>query len=263
MQETDLSLPRLHAVPTAFKQALDLPSLDDLQQDLRPVQRRFWASRKAALLLVFQGLDSSGKDGCIRAVCAGLDPMGFHAVGFGVPTALERDHDFLWRVQAHLPALGRIALFNRSYYEAVLAERAMSGSGSINWEARLQAIRAFEAHLSASGTAVLKFWLHVGEQAQRERLRRRLLDPQRQWKFNPADIEAWRSRKEHLRYATQALQATHTQQSPWRVIPADNKGLCRRAVCKHVLATLQALAGDYPRADAAFVQRYLAQLEGE
>lgn len=261
MQNIDRSLPQLKAVPTAFKRALDLPSLGDLQEALRPVQRRFWASRKAALLLVFQGLDSSGKDGCIRAVCAGLDPMGFNARGFGVPTALERDHDFLWRVQPHLPALGGIALFNRSYYEGVLAERAINASGSIDWQARCQAIRAFEVHLSASGTTVLKFWLHVGERAQRERLRRRLEDPKRQWKFSPADIEAWRRRNEYLRFATQALEATHTLLSPWRVIPADDKGLCRRAVCKHVLATLEAIAGDYPRADAAIVERYLAELE--
>lgn len=261
MQDADLSLPQLKTVPTAFKRVPDLPSLDNLQQALRPAQRRFWASRKAALLLVFQGLDTSGKDGCIRAVCAGLDPMGFHAIGFGVPSGLERDHDFLWRVQPHLPALGRIALFNRSYYEAVMAERAMNVSSPIDWQARFQGIRTFEAHLLASGTTVLKFWLHIGERAQRARLQRRLVDPQRQWKFSPADIKAWRYRNEHLQFATQALQATHTVQSPWRVVPADNKGLCRRAVCKHVLATLQALAGDYPRANAALVQRYLAELE--
>lgn len=262
MQDTGLSLPQLNALPASFKQTPDLPSLDELQQALRRVQRRFWASRNAALLLIFQGLDSSGKDGCIRALCGGLDPMGFHAVGFGVPTVLERDHDFLWRVQPHLPARGRIALFNRSYYEAVLTERALSDLPADHWQTRFEAIRAFEAHLSANGTTVVKFWLHVDEQTQRERLRRRLVDPQRQWKFNPADIEAWRSRKQYLCYATQALQATHTLRSPWRVVPSDDKGLCRRAVCKHVLATLQSLAGNYPRADASLVRGYLAQLEG-
>ncbi len=261
MPREGLSLPDLTDMPTAYAGSVAIPPLEDLQAALRTSQRRFWAGKTAALLLIFQGLDTSGKDGCIRALSAGLDPMGFRAVGFGVPTALEQSHDFLWRVQPHLPATGQISLFNRSYYEAVLAERALTEKEPKAWHARYAAIRAFEAHLAACGTTVLKFWLHVGETEQRARLRRRLVDPSRHWKFSPADLESWRDRSRHLRFANEAIRATHTPDSPWRVIPADNKKLCRRAVCYEVLQLLDTLAGEYPRPDAAILQRYLAELE--
>ncbi|WP_372809626.1 polyphosphate kinase 2 family protein [Litorivivens sp.] len=240
--------------------------LPDVQGALVAAQRRFWASRKAALLIIFQGLDTSGKDGCIRAVCAGMDPMGFQAVGFGVPSSLERAHDFLWRVQPHLPSVGKVTLMNRSYYEAVLAERCLTDDKpepDSHWMARYDSIRQFEKHLALNGTATLKFWLHIGRKKQRERLKQRLTDPERHWKFDPSDIHSWHERARHLGYADEALRQTHTDDAPWHIVPADDKGLCRRVVCLRVLEALQKLAGPYPSGDQAIRQQYLNELENK
>ena len=243
---------------------VDCPPRADIEDRLKHVQRRFWASRQAALLLVFQGLDASGKDGCIRAVCAGMDPMGYDAVGSGVPSDVERSHDFLWRLQPHLPALGHVTLMNRSHYEAVLAERVLSDEQdaiAYDGTSRYRSIRDFERHLSDNGTCVLKFWLHVSQSEQAQRLKKRLTDPERHWKFHPSDLHSWQHRDKYLDYASEALQQTHCEQSPWHVIPADDKKLARKIVCTRVIEVMDALAGEYPSKDQQTLNRYLEALE--
>ena len=254
----------LESCASSFPEEVDLAELAGLQTQLKRVQRRFWATGEAALVVIFQGLDTSGKDGCIRAVGGGMDPMGFRAVGFGVPSSLERAHDFLWRVQPHLPARGQVTLMNRSYYEAVLAERVLADDdpqANRDWVGRYQSIRDFEAHLIRSGTRLLKCWLHVGPQEQVKRLKKRLTDPEKQWKFHPADIDSWRHRARYLDYATEALRNTHSEEAPWYILPADDRELCRRAVCKLALDAMEAGAGPFPQADPAVLQCYLNELE--
>lgn len=256
----------LESYASSFPEHVAPAELEDLQKQLKRVQRRFWATGEAALLVIFQGLDTSGKDGCIRAVGGGMDPMGFRAIGFGVPSPQERAHDFLWRAQPHLPALGQVTLMNRSYYEAVLAERVLADDNphsGCNWAARYQSIRDFEAHLTRSGTRVLKLWLHVGRQAQVKRLKQRLTDPEKHWKFHPADIDSWRHRDRYLDYATEAISNTHTDQVPWHIFPADDKKRCRRVVCTLVLDVMEAETGPFPKADPAVLQCYLNELERE
>lgn len=254
----------LESCPSNFPDKVDVPELADLQEKLKRVQRRFWATKEAALLVIFQGLDTSGKDGCIRAIGGGMDPMGFRAIGFGVPSSLERAHDFLWRAQQHLPARGQVTLMNRSYYEAVLAERVLADDGpqtSMDWAGRYQSIRHFEEHLTLSGTRILKFWLHVGREEQARRLKKRLTDPEKHWKFDPSDIESWRHRTRYLTYTTEALRNTHSDVAPWHILPADDKELCRRVACECVLEVMQAGIGPFPPSDPAILQRYLDELE--
>lgn len=243
---------------------IDLPRRSDIEDQLKHAQRRLWASKKTGLVLIFQGLDASGKDGCIRAVCAGMDPMGYDAVGFGVPSELEKSHDFLWRVQEHLPACGFITLMNRSYYEAVLAERALAEeqgqSEGFDFGRRCRSIRDFESHLAQHGTRVLKFWLHVGKAEQADRLRTRLTDPERHWKFHPSDLQTWEHRQRYLGYASEALEQTHCAESPWYVIAADDKKVARKLVCQRVIEVMQIIAGDYPTEDAETLNRYLSEL---
>ncbi|NKI18237.1 polyphosphate kinase [Spongiibacter sp. KMU-166] len=250
----------LSTVPTCFDDSDDLPELGKSQKRLKAAQYRLWASQSRGVLLIFQGLDASGKDGCIRQLVSAMHPTGARVKAFTVPTELEARHDFLWRAWAHMPAQGEVALFNRSYYEAVIIDQMLSDAAT-GAEQRLTAIRALEQHLIDSGTVVVKFWLHISREEQRRRLLRRLEDVRRQWKFDPSDIDGWQHRDRYLELVTQAMAATSSEASPWYVLPADDKGLCRRALCAHVADVLEHAAGDYPQLDAPLIERYRGILE--
>jgi len=228
---------------------------------LAELQRRMYAEDRRAVLLVFQGLDAAGKDGTIRAVLSGLNPAGCSVWSFGPPSSLELDHDFLWRTTLRLPERGHIGVFNRSYYEEVATVRVhrqllesqrlpddTAGTDAF-WARRLHSIAEHELHLARNGTTILKFFLNVSRDEQRERLLRRLQQSKRHWKFSMSDIES-RERWDdyHAAYQT-ALVATSRPWAPWYVIPADDKPWMRQQVSRLLLDAIKALNPRYPEPD--------------
>lgn len=253
----------LAAAPTAFPRDFQCPDIDTLQRRIDAAQRQLWASGSAGLLIIFQGLDASGKDGCIRRLVRAMDPMGVQVKGFVEPTPVERRHEFLWRAWPHLPALGEISIFNRSYYEAVMIEKVMTPAlPTVQWADRYKAICDHEQHLINNKVSILKFWLHLGRDEQCERLLKRLDTPERQWKFTPADIKSWELRDRYLRAASEAIDKTHSNQSPWHIVPADNKAMSRRAILECVACELEKIAGPFPLTDQALVAGYRKKLRG-
>ncbi|WP_166254962.1 polyphosphate kinase [Marinobacter salicampi] len=255
--------PRLADYPCKVADASTLPNLETSLKAIGEYQRRLWANREKAVLLIVHGTDASGKDSLIRTLAAYMDPAGFHAWSFSRPGGAEKHHDFLWRVTPMLPAFGEVAAFNRSHHEAVIAERAWPvwQLHRYNWEARYASIRFFERHLVQEGTTVLKFWLNLSADEHRRRLLKRLDKPHKQWKFDPSDIEAWERRDELLGYAEEALAATHLPEAPWLIIPGDSKPNARAIIARLLADKLRELAPEYPSADKALLARYRRMLE--
>ena len=230
---------------------------------LAELQRRMYAEDRRAVLLVFQGLDAAGKDGTIRAVLSGLNPAGCSVWSFGPPSSLELDHDFLWRTTLRLPERGHIGVFNRSHYEEVATVRVhrrllegqrlpddAAGTDAF-WARRLHSITEHELHLARNGTTILKFFLNVSRDEQRERLLRRLQESKRHWKFSMADIES-RERWDDYHAAYQAaLVATSRPWAPWYAIPADDKRNARLIISHVLIETLRSLPITYPKPDKA------------
>lgn len=225
---------------------------------LEEAQRRLFAHRRYSVLLILQGLDASGKDSLIRTLNQAMDPVGFRVWSFGRPTPEEQRHDFLWRIHRCLPARGEIAAFNRSHYEAVMAERLLPDAPSEEsfWQQRYEMIRHWEAHLVRSGTQVIKVWLHQSEAEQRRRLLKRLDEPRKRWKFDASDVDTFQERDRYLMAVADAVAHTHTMMAPWYVVPADDKKLARRLVAQLLLSQVHALAPDYPPIDRALDETY-------
>lgn len=255
--------PHLAAYPTETERPESLPALDESLHAIGEYQRRLRAKRTRAVLLVVHGLDASGKDSLIRTLGTYMDPAGFKAWSFGRPAGAEARHDFLWRFTPLLPAFGEVVAFNRSYHEAVIAERAWPvwAPDSYDWARRYKAVRDFEQHLVNEGTSVIKCWLHMSVGEHRKRLLKRLSRPHKQWKFDHSDVDAWDRRSELLGYTEEALTATHTAQAPWLIIPGDSKGTARRIVAALLAETLQSLAPDYPAVDESLLATYRQRLE--
>lgn len=221
------------------------------------LQERLFASSSASLLLVFQGMDASGKDGTIRAVLKGVNPQGISVTSFKQPVGEELSHSWLWRHWRTVPAQGQIGVFNRSHYEEVavvrvhpelLAARGLSHPPPEEfWDERLGDIRAFERHLTHNGTRIVKFYLHVSQEEQRRRIMRRLDDPKRQWKFHSSDITETALREEYLAAYQTAIAATATESAPWFIVPADHKPTARLIVATVIAETLAAMAPEMPR----------------
>jgi PPK2 family polyphosphate:nucleotide phosphotransferase len=199
------------------------------------------ADGRRALLAVFQGLDASGKDGAIKRCIGPLNPMMVRTQGFTAPAGEELRHDFLWRIHAALPGRGRIGAFNRSHYEDVLVPRVELGRPASVWEPRIAAITAFERHLVQEGTVVLKFFLHVSREEQAERLRARIEDPHKRWKFDAADLAKRALYDDYLAAYADLLRRTSTPWAPWHVVPADRKWVRNRVVTEVMVETLEAL----------------------
>ncbi|WP_158249294.1 PPK2 family polyphosphate kinase [Amnimonas aquatica] len=252
--------PRLSALPCVMPAEAQaaLPDLKALLAAMEEAQRRLWANRRQAVLVVLQGLDASGKDSLTRVLSEGLDPAGFHAWSFGRPSPEEAAHDFLWRIVRRLPARGEVVFFNRSHYEALLAERFLPDAPKAAgfWKARGRLIREWEQHLVASGTRIIKVWLHTSAEEQRTRLLKRLDDPRKRWKFDPSDIETFRQRKDYLKAMEAAIRDTHSEEAPWHLVPNDDKGLARRAVAQLLVQALETLAPDYPGFDEQVTEEY-------
>ncbi|MYL25281.1 MULTISPECIES: polyphosphate kinase 2 family protein [Halomonadaceae] len=255
--------PQLSHYPSRAEQPEALPDLDTSLKTIGEYQRRLWANREKALLLVVHGTDASGKDSLIRTLATYMDPAGFHAWSFARPTGSEARHDFLWRVTPLLPGFGEVAAFNRSHHEAVIAERAWPvwHASPGDTEGRYTSLRQFEQHLAREGTCILKCWLQLSEEEQRERLRKRLEKPHKRWKFDPSDIEGWQRRAELQGYAEDAIAATHIPEAPWHIIPADNKPEARAIVASLLADTLENLAPEYPAEDEAVLSRYRQLLD--
>ena len=231
-------------------------------EQLSELQNLLYADDRYALLLIFQAMDAAGKDSCIKHVMSGVNPQGCQVYSFKHPSAEELDHDFLWRTQRALPERGRIGIFNRSYYEEVLivrvhpeilraqkVPRARLGHEDV-WEGRYRSITDMEAHLESNGTRVVKFFLHVSKDEQRERFLARIDEPEKNWKFSSKDLEERKYWKDYMRAYEDCLAATSTKRSPWYVVPADDKPNARLIVSRVVLDTLKELDMAYPQLDA-------------
>ncbi|MCK7542572.1 polyphosphate kinase [Marinobacter bryozoorum] len=249
--------PSLHDYPSDIDDK-SVPALEPSLELIGEHQRRLWANGEDACLMVFHGLDASGKDSLVRTLATYMDPAGFHAWSFGRPNGTEAKHDFLWRVVPYLPALGELVAFNRSHHEAVMAERLwpVRDESHYNWQARYSAIRAFEQHLVQEGTTVLKVWLHLSEEEHRQRLVKRLDKPRKRWKFDHSDIEAWNRRDEYLAAVEEAIAATHTPEAPWLILPGDRKPVARALMASILAEQLEALAPDYPKEDEEVLEQY-------
>jgi len=225
----------------------------DSAEELADLQERLYAASKAggtrSILLVLQGMDTSGKGGIIRHVVGLVDPQGVRITAFKAPTEEERAHDFLWRIRRALPPAGHIGVFDRSHYEDVLIHRVRSLTPLPEVEERYGVIRDFEAELTARGTVVRKFMLQISRDEQRERLQERLERPDKHWKFNPGDIDERLLWEDYQDAYQIALERTSTPDAPWYVIPADHKWYARWAVHRVLLDTLRELDPQWPAAD--------------
>jgi PPK2 family polyphosphate:nucleotide phosphotransferase len=241
--------------------------LNGLVKQLQKLQRVFYAHDHHSLLLVFQAMDAAGKDGTIRAVMSGVNPAGCQVYSFKQPSATELDHDFLWRTARCLPERGRIGIFNRSYYEEVLVVRVHpeylqaqrlpdQAPGEEFWEQRLSSIRDHELHLARNGTVILKFWLNVSREEQRQRFLSRLDEPEKNWKFSAGDVRERGYWDDYMQAYEQALAATSRPWAPWFAIPADNKPYMRVCVAETIVSTLESLSLNYPRVSAREKERF-------
>ncbi len=228
-------------------------------QRLSELQRLLYAHDRYSLLLIFQAMDAAGKDGAIKNVMSGVNPQGCQVFSFKHPSAQELDHDFLWRTHLALPERGRIGIFNRSYYEEVLIAKvrpdilhAQSLPASVLdekkfWEGRYRSIVDSESHLHRNGTRVIKFFLHLSREEQRLRFIERIDNPDKNWKFSTADMaqrEAW---DDYMKAYAECLEATSTRDSPWYVIPADDKKNARLIISQAIIDALHDLKLSYPK----------------
>jgi PPK2 family polyphosphate:nucleotide phosphotransferase len=206
---------------------------------LSDLQEALWIARTHSVLVVLQGVDTSGKDGTIRHVFSGLNPQGARVASFKAPTEIEAAHDFLWRVHAQCPARGELVVFNRSHYEDVLAARVRGLVPKAVWSRRYARIVEFEDGLASEGTIVVKFLLHVSKEEQLRRLRARESNPRKRWKVDPADWKERRSWDENRRAFEDVLERTSTRRAPWIVVPADRKWYRNLAVTDALVRRLE------------------------
>ncbi len=225
-------------------------------------QARLYAQDRWSVLLIFQAMDAAGKDGTIKHVTTGIDPQGVQVYSFKAPSNEELDHDFMWRCMKALPERGRIGIFNRSYYEEVLAVRVHQEylvrqklpSELITkkvWDERYQDIRAIERYLSRNGCLILKFFLHVSKKEQKKRFMERLDQPDKNWKFSAADVGDRQHWDAYMASFEQMIQNTATDVAPWHVIPADNKWFTRLAVSDTIIDAMEKLELTFPKIDEA------------
>ena len=231
-------------------------------ETLSALQQLHYASSRHAVLLIFQAMDAAGKDGAIRHVMSGVNPQGCQVFSFKHPSATELEHDFLWRTTRDLPERGRIGIFNRSYYEEVLVVRVHRGllhsenipdsphHDSKVWESRYRSIVGLERHLHANGTRVVKIFLHLSKEEQRQRFLQRIDQTDKNWKVSPGDIEERKSWKQYREAYEECMSATSTDDSPWYVVPADDKENARLIVSQIVVDTLEGLKMHYPEVTA-------------
>jgi PPK2 family polyphosphate:nucleotide phosphotransferase len=220
---------------------------EKLTDKLTDLQEVLFAEHKHKLLVVLQGMDTSGKDGTVRHVMRGLSPQSVRAVSFKKPTDVELEHDFLWRVHPHVPALGEIVIFNRSHYEDVLVVRVHELVPEKVWRKRYGETNDFERILAENGTTILKFFLHISKEEQRRRLQARLDDPTKRWKFQHGDLEERKLWDHYMQAYQAALEKTSTDWAPWMIVPSDKKWFRNWVVARRVVDTLESFKMQYPQ----------------
>lgn len=214
------------------------------------LQERLYANGARALLIVLQGMDTSGKDGTIRSVMSGVNPQGCKVVSFKVPSSEELSHDFLWRVHQKAPPKGFIGIFNRSHYEDVLITRVHGWVTEKEAKRRFSQIKEFEELLAENGTAILKFFLHISKDEQKERLEARIHDPEKRWKWNAGDLEERRRWDDYMKAFQDVISATSTEHAPWYIVPANRKWYRNLVVADRVVDALEAMQLKTPPAPA-------------
>jgi PPK2 family polyphosphate:nucleotide phosphotransferase len=244
--------------------ALDKNGASELLQTgvkrLRDLQERLFAEKRWSVLIVLQAIDTAGKDGTIEHVMSGVNPQGCEVTSFKAPSSLELRHDFLWRTTCALPERGEIGIFNRSYYEEVLVVRVHEELlrkqglppkliGKHVWRDRFESIRDFEKHLARNGTVVLKFFLNLSKDEQRRRFLSRIDEPDKNWKFEPADLAERKHWDDYQDAYQDAIAETATKHAPWHVVPADNKWFTRLIVAATIVDRLEKLDPQFPVVD--------------
>lgn len=237
---------------------------DKVKEKLAVWQDKLYAQDKFSLLLVFQAMDAAGKDGTIKSVMTGVNPQGCQVVSFKKPSAEELDHDYLWRCYKQLPERGKIGIFNRSYYEEVLVTRVhpeyimgqrlpglktVKDVGPEFWAQRYESIRNFEKHLSDNGTVILKFFLNVSKDVQKERFLERIAEPEKNWKFSYADLQERKHWDRYQEAYEEAIRHTAAPHAPWFIIPSDTNWFRNLAVCSIIHDTLKSMGLRYPSLD--------------
>ena len=235
--------------------------LEENVKRMADIQDKLYAQDKYGILIIFQAMDTAGKDGAIKHVMSGLNPQGTRVHSFKVPSAEELDHDYLWRANKNLPERGQIGIFNRSYYEEVLVVKVHNliknqqlPKEFINegiWQQRYRQIREYEQYLSENGMVILKFFLHISKEEQRERLLARIDDKTKNWKFTQSDIKERGFWDQYQQAYSEAIAATSSEQAPWHVIPADKKWFARLAISEIIVNKLESLNLAYPEVSEA------------
>jgi PPK2 family polyphosphate:nucleotide phosphotransferase len=240
------------------KEARDLLAQDVAR--LSDLQERLYADHRWAVLLVFQGMDAAGKDGAIKHVMSGVNPQGCQVHSFKAPSARELDHDFLWRTTRVLPQRGHIGIFNRSHYEEVLIVRVRPEflarqnlpAGFVSeriWQERFESIRSWESHLARSGTVILKFFLNLSREEQRQRFLSRIDEPAKRWKFSMGDVAERALWDRYMDAYEDMIRYTSTPEAPWYAVPADRKWLTRIVVARAIVDRLEALGLEFPKVE--------------
>jgi PPK2 family polyphosphate:nucleotide phosphotransferase len=220
-----------------------------LNTKLEQLQEVLYAEHKHKVLIVLQAMDTGGKDGVIRRVFDGVNPQGVRVAPFKVPTEVELDHDYLWRVHKVVPGRGEMVIFNRSHYEDVLVVRVHNIVPPHVWKKRFEQINAFERHLAENGTTILKFYLHIDLDEQKERLQARLDDPTKQWKFRLGDLEERKLWREYAKAYEDILSKTSTDNAPWYIVPANRKWYRDLLISTVLVETLNKLDMKYPASE--------------
>jgi PPK2 family polyphosphate:nucleotide phosphotransferase len=235
-------------------------------EELSKLQELLYAHNRYALLIILQAMDAAGKDGAIRHVMSGVNPQGCQVYSFKHPSAEELDHDFLWRTTRALPERGRIGIFNRSYYEEVLIVRVhpeilraqnipREHHSEDIWERRYRSIREHERHLHENGTRVIKFFLHISRDEQRQRLLKRIDNPKKNWKFDFGDLHEREHWDDYMKAYAACIEGTSTERAPWYIIPADDKLTARILISKAIVETLTKLKMTYPKLNAEQIRK--------
>jgi PPK2 family polyphosphate:nucleotide phosphotransferase len=236
---------------------------------LAELQEMLYAQDRWGVLLIFQAMDAAGKDGAIKHVMSGVNPQGCQVASFKAPSSEDLDHDYLWRCQKHLPERGRIGIFNRSYYEETLVVRVHNELlakqkvpdqmlGKDLWDRRFRDIRSFERYLTNNGIIVRKFFLHVSRDEQKKRFLERIDNPEKNWKFSSSDAAERKHWKDYMTAYEETIRETATEESPWYVVPANNKWFTRVIVAAAVIDALSSLGLHFPKVDKAKLKELAA-----
>jgi PPK2 family polyphosphate:nucleotide phosphotransferase len=219
---------------------------EDLKEEMYNMQNVLYAEKKHSILIILQGMDSAGKDGTVKHVFSSMNPMGVNVKAFKAPTEEEKEHDFLWRVHPHAPAMGMIEIFNRSHYEDILVPTVHKTIDKSIIDRRYGIINSFERNLADSGTVILKFYLHISEKEQKERIGERLKIPQKKWKYDPADSAEEGNRNKYMELYERIFEECG-KDFPWLIVPADHKWYRNYLIAKEIVKTMKGLKMKYPK----------------